>query len=237
MARESLWAVVPLKDARRAKQRLAPLLAAQQRMGLARAMARDVLLALGRVRDLAGILVVAGDPAVRELARPVGARVIDETLSPGMRAAVAAAAQALARDRAAGMLVVPADLPLITPAEIETVLAAHGDAPAVTLVPAIADQGSNGLACSPVDVIPPLFGPRSSVRHREAALARGVQPCVLPLPGWGRDIDRPDDLLAFAATPSDTRTYAYLERLGIVGRLRAAARGGAWTASAMRRVG
>ena len=54
-----VWALVPVKDPARAKTRLAPVLSADQRAALQRAMLADVLAALGRARTLAGIAVIA----------------------------------------------------------------------------------------------------------------------------------------------------------------------------------
>lgn len=221
MAETGLWAVVPSKDLRRAKQRLAPVLAPAERSGLARAMLEDVLSALASAPGLAGLLLVSSDDELTRLARRFGARLILETEGRGVTAAVTAGMQALATEQASGVLVVPADVPLITAAEVGAILAVHGPAPAVTLTPAVVDGGSNALACSPADVISPQFGPESFRRHLEEARRRGIEPGIIRLPGLARDIDRPEDVVRFLARPSPTRAYAYLEERGIVARLRA----------------
>ena len=41
----------------------------------------------------------------------------------------------------------------------------------------------------------------------------------LELPGFALDVDRPDDLTAFAAQPSATAAYEYLRREELLGRL------------------
>ncbi|WP_119459982.1 2-phospho-L-lactate guanylyltransferase [Rhodospirillaceae bacterium SYSU D60014] len=234
MAETGFWAVVPSKDLRRAKQRLAPVLAPAERSGLARAMLEDVLSALASVHGLAGLLLVTTDGELARLARTFGARLVLETDGRGVTAAVTAGMQTLATEQATGMLIVPADVPLITAAEIDSILAAHGPAPAVTLAPAVVDGGSNALACSPVDAIPFRFGPESFRRHREAARQHGIEPGVVRLPGLARDIDRPEDLGRFVARPSPTRAYAYLEERGIVARLRAMPQDRPFTTSALR---
>ena len=119
---------------------------------------------------------------------------------------------------------IPADVPLITPADIELIVAAHRAAPSVTLVPASVDGGTNALACSPPGAVPICFGDDSLRRHREAARACGIEPQILTLEHLAHDIDRPDDLATFLLRPSPTQSYAFLTTSGIAERLRHRAR-------------
>lgn len=215
------WAVMPVKSFTRAKQRLVPLLDARERAGLARAMFEDVLQVLVSSPSVAGVLVVTGDAQAAALARGAGADVLPDPAEAGLVPAVRAAARALVAAGRAGMLVVPADLPLIKPADLELIALGHRTSPAVTLVAASSDGGTNALACSPPDALPICFGDDSFRRHREVALALGLAPRILTLPRFGRDIDRPGDLFAFLAQPSATRTFAWLVDSGIAHRLHA----------------
>ena len=220
MSRSTLWAVVPVKSFASAKQRLAPVLTAQERAALARAMLQDVLQVLVNSPFVAGTLVVTADIEAATIARHARASVLPEPFETGLVPAIQHAARALAAEGRGGMLVVPADLPTITSADIELIALGHRRSPAVTLVAATSDGGTNALACSPPDAIPFSFGENSFQRHRDSALDRHLSPKVLTLPRFGRDIDRPEDLLAFLACPSATRTYAFLRDGGIARRLR-----------------
>jgi 2-phospho-L-lactate guanylyltransferase len=193
-----IWAVVPVKEFADAKQRLAPTLAADQRRRLAAAMVQDVLAVLAAATGLAGIVVVTCDPEARRLAQRFGARVVDEHAREGQTAAVSTAATMLAREGVGGMLAVPGDIPLIGAAEVAAILAAHGPAPAFTIVPAHDRRGSNAVLCSPPDAVPLAFGNDSFLPHLAVARARGVEPTVLRLPGIGLDIDNPVDLTRLA---------------------------------------
>ena len=218
MTPEKLCAVVPVKSFTQAKQRLAPVLSPAERAGLARAMLTDVLCTLGKSPCLADILVVTGDRDAALLARGAGAAVLaaDDT---DLTAALELAAHYLTALACSGMLIVPADLPLITPADIELIVLGHRTSPAVTLVAASNDGGTNALACSPPQALALSFGVDSFRRHQQSARAVGLEPKVLTLPRFGRDIDRPDDLRAFLAQPSPTRSHAYLTASGIALRL------------------
>ncbi len=219
------WAVVPAKDLAQAKQRLAGVLSAEERQGLAQAMLADVLAALTAVPALAGVIVVTREAALAATARSVGARVIADLRHEGPNAAIMLAASELSAERAAGMLAIPADVPLVTAAEIAEIAAVAPSPPAVTLVPALADMGTNAIALAPVDAIPIRFGKQSFFHHLEAALERGITPRILRLAGIGLDIDWPEDLAAFVALGSATRSHAFLDRCGAAARLGEARRG------------
>jgi 2-phospho-L-lactate guanylyltransferase len=208
----------------RTKQRLIPLLSSHERQALARAMLEDVLSALTRAPSLAGVAVITGDADASALAHAAGVRVIADSDNVGTSAAVTIAAKHLEDMGHTDMLVIPADVPLITPADVETLIAAHQVAPSITLVPATADGGTNALACSPLRAVPFAFGEDSLRQHRDAARARGIEPLILTLERIGHDLDRPDDVASFLQHPSPTHTYRCLTGIKAAERLQHAHR-------------
>ena len=218
-----VWAVVPVKERDRAKERLAPLLPPRLRQYLALAMLEDVLGAAAATPGLAGIVVVTVDPAAGRLARRFGARLVVDGARDGHTGAVAAAARLLRAEGRAGMLTLPGDIPLATAAEIGSLLSAHRPAPSFTIAPSHDEGGSNAVLVSPPDAVPLRFGVDSFFPHLRAAAARGIRPTVLRLPGIALDIDNPQDLAAFARRPSATRSRALLVENAMPGLPRAAA--------------
>jgi 2-phospho-L-lactate guanylyltransferase len=216
--RASLWAVVPVKDLHAAKQRLAGVLGANERRALFCAMLEDVLCALAGCEALAGILAVTRDPQARALARSYGAEVLAD-VNQGHTAASTLGAGTLAQRRVAGMVQVPADLPLLTPGDVAALIEVHGEAPAITLAPSRDERGSNAVVCSPADVLPLRFGDDSFHPHVHRARALGIEPRIVRRPGLALDVDTPEDLAAFLAAPSATRAYAYLTESGIAERV------------------
>ena len=205
-----LWAVVPVKERDRAKERLAPLLPADMRQALALTMLEDVLAALAGTAGLAGCIVVTADSAARRLALRYGMRIVEDGARDGHTGAVKAAATLLAAEGCAGMLTLPGDIPLVTAAEIGQIIAAHGPTPSFTIVPSHDEGGSNAILLSPPDAVPLRFGVNSFFPHLRAAEAAGISPVVLRLPGIALDIDNPEDLAEFMRQPSQTRTHAFL---------------------------
>lgn len=215
-----IWAVVPVKSFAGAKQRLSVLLTEKERQTLSRLMLEDVLSALTRTPSLAGIAVITADQDAAAMAGAAGALVLNENRDAGTTAAVTLAVQRLDEMGREAVVVLPADVPLITPADVGRIVAAHRASPAMTIVAASADGGTNALACSPPRLIPFAYGEESFSRHLQAAHAHGVTPAVLEIERIGRDIDRHDDLAAFVREPSATRTYRYLAAINVADRLR-----------------
>ncbi len=220
-ARRDVYAVVPIKDTNDAKRRLAGVLDAPRRRELALAMFEDVLATLSPVRELAGIVVVTADPAAAATARRYGARVSRQGAREGHSGAVAAAARRIASQ---DMLTVPGDIPLVEADDVRELIEVYRDASnrgvrAFIIVPARDERGSNAVLCSPATAVPLRFGDDSFFPHLAAAKRQGIEPTVLKLPRIALDIDTPDDLALFLATPSHTRARALLEtwRLRLTG--------------------
>jgi 2-phospho-L-lactate/phosphoenolpyruvate guanylyltransferase len=212
--RPIIHAVVPVKDTRQAKQRLAGVLSGAQRQELALAMLEDVLAVLARVDELAGILVVTADAAAAAIAARYRAGVMDEGARDGHTGAVAAAVRRLVGD---GMLTVPGDIPLLEPDDVRRLVSAHREAMrrgarAFIIAPARDEQGSNAVLCSPIGAVPLRFGEDSFFPHLAAARSSGIEPKVVRVPRIALDIDTPQDLALLLGTPARTRAHALLRR-------------------------
>jgi 2-phospho-L-lactate guanylyltransferase len=212
-----LWAVVPVKELDRAKERLASVLSAELRRSLMLAMLEDVLAALVATPGFAGLAIVTVDPSARQLAARYDARIIEAGARDGHTGAVAAAARLLAREGSLGMLTLPGDIPLISPNEIARLLAEHRPAPAFTIAPSHDERGSNAVICSPPDRVPLRFGEDSFFPHLQAAEACGIRPTILHLPGIALDVDTPEDLATFARLRSNTRAHTVLAANDLLG--------------------
>jgi 2-phospho-L-lactate guanylyltransferase len=212
-----MWAIVPIKTFDAAKQRLASVLSPDERRGLMLAMARDVLTALSRSKRLAGVLIVSRTPEADALAQTFGTERFAESPDADLPAALAQATEYLVnRLHATGIMIVPADVPLIAADEIDAVLADHTD---VTILPDDEHIGTNGLICTPPGRIPLVFDGKSFKPHVEAAFAAGVVPKVVPSSRFALDVDTPADLRALLAREPGSQTGVYLHRAGVAARL------------------
>jgi 2-phospho-L-lactate/phosphoenolpyruvate guanylyltransferase len=210
-SRRGVWAIVPVKEFARAKQRLAAILSPRVREELAAAMFEDVIQALSEVPDLAGIVVVTVDPVAAAIALRYGADIWSDGARDGHTGAVAAAARRLAANGST-MLTMPGDIPRVTAADTADVLAAHPAGAAFTIAPAWDERGSNTILCSPADLVPLRFGPDSFFPHLAAARALGLMPTIVRNDAIALDLDEPAELARFMEKPSRTRAWALLDR-------------------------
>jgi 2-phospho-L-lactate guanylyltransferase len=205
------FAIVPVKALGLAKRRLAPALPDAARRRLVLTMLEDVLTAVASVEGIARILVVTPDREVAALAEREGAAIVPEpNIEPGsqLNAAVEGGiAFALARG-AAQALILPADVPLATPAELASLVASRGAKAGVTLAPSHDSNGTNALLPAPPNAITPCYGPGSYLQHMSQAMARHIDVHVMHLPGIARDIDEPADLVHLSAAGGER--YAFL---------------------------
>ena len=143
-------------------------------------------------------LVVTPDDEVRRLAETLGARPLRQRDGGLNRGVDAGRAEALAAG-AAAVLIVPIDLPEVSTAAIDAVLATLDHEPRRPLVAIVADRhgrGTNALLLAPPDAIDTCFGgdshaptcvPPRSTRRRSSSPRRSP------------DLDTPDDLPAEAS--------------------------------------
>ena len=124
------WAVIPIKDLERSLRRLSPVLSAWERRRLLAAMLEDVISSVIQVKALDVAAVVAAGGEVVDVARRHGVAWIQEVENRGHSIAVADAAARLARNGVQTILTITADVPLVRPSELESVILQHPPAPA-----------------------------------------------------------------------------------------------------------
>lgn len=199
-----IYAIVPVKELRQAKQRLAHALDVHERRTLSLAMLDDVLEALSQslVRR---VTVISRDAAAFQIAAAHGAAVvIDQTsdLNAALQQAVADAPDD------AAILVAPSDIPLLRAEDVALLSEQSG----VVIVPAH-DGGTNLLLAPSARGWTFLFGPDSCARHCAEARRRGLPVHVMRLPHLERDVDEIDDLIWLARQPGSTSAQCLAREL------------------------
>jgi 2-phospho-L-lactate guanylyltransferase len=164
-------------------------------------MLARVLDAAQRSKLFGGVVVVSRDAEVLAFAEASGATALAE-IEAGLNEALEQARRFVIERGADALLVLPSDLPLVTPQEIGALLAAAQDKP-VAIAPS-RDGGTNALLLQPPALeSAPLrfeFGEQSFRRHQAQAEARGLAYTVIRSELLALDVDWPEDLLALADT-------------------------------------
>lgn len=190
----TLWAIVPVKPLQRGKSRLAGALDSAQRAQLNRMLLERTLRTLADLEEIEHVLVVSRDSAALAVARDLGARTVQEDGAPSLNTALRRATVVAQVYASRGVLVVPADLPFLTAADVRTLLARALNPPVVVIAPDRRHRGTNALLLSPANLIEYDFGGNSFVRHCERARLAGARLEVVELPSLGLDLDLPEDL-------------------------------------------
>jgi 2-phospho-L-lactate guanylyltransferase len=184
--------VIPVRAFEDAKSRLGAVLDPEERRDLVERLLRRTVHAALSTPGVADVVVISPDPEVLDVARGADARGVAQR-SRGLNPALHEAREAIGADR---MLVLPADLPLVTPEALAALLRAGDGAgtPSVVLAPDRHGRGTNALLLDPPDVIDPAFGVSSRSGHAwlassaDAAYVEAGEDLAL-------DVDTPDDLL------------------------------------------
>jgi 2-phospho-L-lactate guanylyltransferase len=189
----TLWAIVPVKPLRRGKSRLAGTLNEDERTELNRALLQHTLETLSELKEIDGVLVVSRDPNALTIARNHGARTVQEDGQPELNTALKRATIVAQVYATRGVLVLPADLPLITRDDILALIQRATEPPVVVIAPDRHKKGTNALLISPPGLIEYDFGENSFQRHCELIKKAGARLEIVDLPSLGLDLDLPED--------------------------------------------
>jgi 2-phospho-L-lactate guanylyltransferase len=198
-----LWAVIPVKPLLESKKRLAHLLPAEQRANLVRELMCHVLAAVQQVPEITRTAVISSDPVVWAVGEALGAAIIQEEPPPDLNTAVARAYAIAVHHDAAGVLILPVDLPYVTAEDISLLIETGLGRPSdeirgiMAAAPDKAGEGTNALFLYPPLEFTFRFGPGSLQRHIHEALERKIAVRLVYAPGLQFDLDTAEDLLVF----------------------------------------
>ena len=190
----TLWAIVPVKPLRRGKSRLASALSEEERTELNRSLLQNTLKTFGDLKEVEEVLVISRDPQALAIARQYGARTVREDGQPELNTALKRATVIAQVYATRGVLVLPADLPLVTREDVLALIERAGEPPAVVIAPDRHGTGTNALLLSPAGLIEYDFGENSFQRHCQRAKEAAARLEIVNLPTLGLDLDLPEDL-------------------------------------------
>jgi 2-phospho-L-lactate guanylyltransferase len=180
--------LIAVKERARSKTRLADALSPDARIELVRSMLAAVLSAARQARTVNQVIVISPErdriPAEIPVLADTG-----ESLNSALMHAHAVVHELGCRE----VVVLPADLPRISSAEIDTLVRA-GRAGGFAIAPDAAGVGTNALCLTSAAPFPFQFGLDSRRLHVQAAQRMGLTPQLVRLPGLEFDVDSPADL-------------------------------------------
>jgi 2-phospho-L-lactate/phosphoenolpyruvate guanylyltransferase len=213
--------LLPVKDLRYAKQRLAPLLNPEERIALAQAMLADTIRAVRGVQRADKIFVVTNYAPAMQAAEENGWELLREEQQISESVSVDAASRQCAERGVTSLLRLPLDVPLVQASDIDELLAMECAAPALAIVPSRDGTGTNAMLRTPPALFPSHFGTGSFAKHCAAAQRVHAQIVIRRNARLEMDVDDEADLRMLVGEDlSGTETGAWLQRSGWLERLR-----------------
>ena len=188
--------LLPVKDLRNAKKRLAGVFTPEERFGLAQAMLSDTIRAIQGVRLAKKIFVITNYQPVMDIAEENGWEILREDRQISESDSVDAGSRLCEQRGVSALLRLPLDLPLAQPHDIDELLAIECESPAVAIVPSRDGTGTNALLRTPPTLFPSRFGEGSFAKHLAEAKQAGAQFFVRRNPRLEMDVDDESDLRA-----------------------------------------
>jgi 2-phospho-L-lactate guanylyltransferase len=213
--------VIPVKPLHLSKSRLAAVLPAAERGRLIRGILQHTLAVLADAPLITETLVVSSDEVVLHTAVSHQARTLAEPAPQGLNRAVGDGAATAAAAGADAVLVLPADLPFLRPADVvlmaETLEWGLAEGGLMSICPDGRYAGSNALLLAPPRPFTFHYGRDSFSRHMVEAARRRRARHVVQAPGLQFDLDTERDWRFYRACkdkPQRRREHREKERPG-----------------------
>jgi 2-phospho-L-lactate guanylyltransferase len=201
-----LHLVIPMKDLSRAKSRLARILPPAARRDLVLEMLRRVLATLlpgtdhhrteGTLPAIECVWIMSADPTILARTTELGAHPLHDPTAD-LNAALEWARTVVTAAGADALLIIPADVPHITPADLAGLTASLHAGAALVIAPDRAGQGTNALGLLLPSPLPFQFGSNSFAQHLETAHHLGLTVQVYASPTLALDVDTPEDFTQY----------------------------------------
>lgn len=216
--RMAVFVIIPVKRLDNAKSRLSPFLTDDERKQFCLKMLEDVLKTVKSTRRITQTVVVSNDPEVFHIAKNFDTAYLRERKS-GLNEAVSEAIGWCIEKGATSIFVLPADIPLVTPTDLNRMLALRKKA-SMVISPSRNGKGTNALLLTPPNACPTFYGPCSFQRHLEEASKRRISFYMFESQRIALDIDTIKDLTDFiSANAKETSAYKLLDKIGIPSKL------------------
>ena len=210
----AVFVIVPVKMLDDAKSRLSSLLAGDERKQFCLKMLEDVLRTLKSTKQPHETVVVSKDPIMSKIAKNFDAEYLKERKT-GLNKTVSEAVDWCVERGAASVLVLPADIPLVVPTDLNRMFTL-GEKASMVISPSRDEKGTNALLLTPPKVTPTFYGRHSFQRHIKEASKLKIGFRTYRSPRIALDIDTVEDLTyLISLKPNETSSYKALEKIGV----------------------
>jgi 2-phospho-L-lactate guanylyltransferase len=197
------------------KIRLSSIFKKEVRKKLCLSMAKDVFRTLSLVNEVDEVVVVSSDKTIMELASEKKFKIIKEEKDEGVNKAVLQAILYAIDHGASSTLILPADVPLIQPSDIQQIINRYLYEKSVLIVPSIRRDGTNALLMKPPNIIETSYDKMSFRTHIQFSFNKNIKLYILMIRNLMLDIDNIYDVQEFIRKKNMTETYKILSTIVI----------------------
>ena len=191
-----VFAIVPVKNFESGKSRLASLLTVEERVKLSELFLDYTLNTLTNTSVISNVVVVSSDKRAEGIAKIHNAKFLQEKKNQGVNAAVALADVYISDYAVDATIVIPQDLPLLLPEDIERICtSAQEHEKCLVICPSLRFDGSNALLRRPPLLISTNYDNDSYNIHIKKAKASDAIIKIIKTERIMTDIDTVEDVI------------------------------------------
>ena len=191
-----VFAIVPVKNFESGKSRLASLLTVEERIKLSELFLDCTLNTLTNTSVISNVVVVSSDKRAEAIAKIYNAKFLQEKKDQGVNAAVALADVYISEYAVDATIVIPQDLPLLLPEDIERICtSAQEHEKCLVICPSLRFDGSNALLRRPPLLITTNYDNDSYNVHIKKAKASNAIIKIIKTKRIMIDIDTVEDVI------------------------------------------
>lgn len=190
----NLWAVIPVKPLKRLRVEHNNLLTDEEWSKLNTGMLESIIRAIRNVHGVKEILVVSKDTYLLSIARDLHVKTLQEDSGSDINSALMRASTVASMYKSHSLLVLAADLPLITTEDVETFINISSQQPEMVIAPDRRNIGTNAIFLNPNNIQYRFqFGGNSFDKHLSEAQRLQYHIAISDLKSLRIDIDSPED--------------------------------------------
>ncbi len=201
-------AVVPVKGFGTSKKRLSPVLSPPERKQLTLAMLANVLCAL-QIPAVSKTVVVSNDSGLKSVTSKFNAYFLEQR-TKGLNAALEETIEWCMKEGAKSVLVLPADIPLLSSTDVERILKMGTGGEPTVVLSSSHDGGTSALFQSSPNLVSMRFGPHSFRKHLRDACSKGARVKLYYSKNLAMDIDTSEDLSTLLEVDRHTEFWKIL---------------------------
>ncbi|MBI9049537.1 MAG: 2-phospho-L-lactate guanylyltransferase [Anaerolineaceae bacterium] len=190
----NLWAVIPVKPLKRLRSDHNNTLTDDEWSKLNTTMLESIIQAIRNVQGVEEILVVSKDTFLLSIARDRNVKTLHEGSGSDINTALKRAATVASMYKSHSLLVLAADLPLITTDDVESFINISSMQPEMVIAPDRRNIGTNAILLNPLSTNYRFqFGGNSFDKHLSEAQRLQYHIAISDLKSLRIDIDSPED--------------------------------------------